>query len=920
MGTRCPKSRRSRQYILIAIIVFLLLIAILILIIHFATKRAKSKDPGWTPQCQYTHNEDFRIAVVNCHPDIGVTREKCKERGCCWITLSETSLNMGYPKCIYPKNYGYVFTGKKKTFANGWEMKLIKMNTTDYWDDVRTIALRVEEQTPYRLRIKYYDPNEARFEVPDSALPVKQNSAIKDPFNGTLYALGYNTTQVPFNINVRRTSNELTIFDTSLGGFTFSNQYLQLTITLPNNSKLYGLGGLSRSLKDSFSNSTYFLSHSIRSWQTWTLFSSSNARLEDGHNSHGAHPMYLCVEEDGNAHGLLLLNSYPMDIQHQPHPAITFNMLGGIIDIYLLLGPTPEDVIEQYTEIVGRPFMPPYWALGLHLHLPQIQLPNQALSAIKFMNKHNLTFDSVILDADIDMQRDDFTWMMKNLSSMLKERQQRIILSVQPGIDDTDLTKQGFVKDSTAQTSLLTQVDSKLVIMPDFGNNKAASVWERKLKQLYSKVPFSGLKLERNEPYTTIPGSINGCTDVYYNKPSYVPGAIGNSLDNNTLCMDAVHTWGNEQFRHVQVHNLYGHSMLKTTASVLTAFEEKKRFLLLSRSTFAGSGSFGGHWFTRQTSLSHLSQIKLSIISMLEYNLLGVSYVGERICNSKEGLLCQRSVHLGMFYPFVEFPYPFENSNSALRLDVIKRITRLAIETRYTLLPYLYTLFHQAHVKGSPVVRPMFYEFPYDKISNEKQFMWGPALLVTPYIYWGEHGIFDSYFPKGLWYDYYKGLKIISTGSRKSLDKSTDRINLHIRGGYIIPMQTSWNSTYKSRQEPLHLTVALDEKERAKGSLYWDDGITRNAYERGEYVIVSFEVVNNTLSVIGKKGEGRITNNFEKVEFRSVNIIGLETVPKRVTIDDGLLVEEQLLWEDKILKLKEIKIPITRKIIITWED
>ena len=56
-----------------------------------------------------------------------------------------------------------------------------------------------------------------------------------------------------------------------------------------------------------------------------------------------------------------------VEVELQPSPAATFRTIGGVLDFYIFTGPTPENVVQQYTELVGRPFMPPYWALGFHL-------------------------------------------------------------------------------------------------------------------------------------------------------------------------------------------------------------------------------------------------------------------------------------------------------------------------------------------------------------------------------------------------------------------------------------------------------------------------------------------------------------------------------------------------------------------------
>ena len=56
-----------------------------------------------------------------------------------------------------------------------------------------------------------------------------------------------------------------------------------------------------------------------------------------------------------------------MDVILSPAPAITYRTIGGIVDISIFLGPSPKEVVAQYIAFVGKPALPPYWALGFHL-------------------------------------------------------------------------------------------------------------------------------------------------------------------------------------------------------------------------------------------------------------------------------------------------------------------------------------------------------------------------------------------------------------------------------------------------------------------------------------------------------------------------------------------------------------------------
>ena len=79
----------------------------------------------------------------------------------------------------------------------------------------------------------------------------------------------------------------------------------------------------------------------------------------------------MFIEPDGRAAGVFIFNSnaqdYKLEQFDDDRSILTYRTIGGILDLFIFAGPRPEDVIRQYQSVIGRPFMPPYWALGFQL-------------------------------------------------------------------------------------------------------------------------------------------------------------------------------------------------------------------------------------------------------------------------------------------------------------------------------------------------------------------------------------------------------------------------------------------------------------------------------------------------------------------------------------------------------------------------
>ncbi|KAL1763858.1 maltase-glucoamylase, intestinal [Sigmodon hispidus] len=284
-------------------------------------------------------------------------------------------------------------------------------------------------------------------------------------------------------------------------------------------------------------------------------------------NSYGVHPYYMGLEEDGNAHGVLLLNSNAMDVTFQPLPALTYRTTGGILDFFVFLGPTPELVTQQYTELIGRPVMVPYWSLGFQLCRYGYENDSEIANLYDEMVAKKIPYDVQYSDIDYMERQLDFTLSPKfsgfpDLINRMRANGMRVILILDPAISGNEtkpypaftrgVENDVFIRypnngsivwgkvwpdypdievDPSLDWNIQLELYRAYVAFPDFFRNSTVAWWKKEIQDLYTNplnstksLKFDGLWIDMNEPASFVNGAVpSGCSNSTLNHPPYMP-------------------------------------------------------------------------------------------------------------------------------------------------------------------------------------------------------------------------------------------------------------------------------------------------------------------------------------------------------------------------------------------------------------
>ncbi|NWS64217.1 LYAG glucosidase, partial [Chunga burmeisteri] len=728
-----------------------------------------------------------------------------------------------------------------------------------------------------------------------------------------LYGLRIN--RDPFGLVVYRQRGGQVLLNTTVAPLFFADQFLQISTSLPSRF----ISGLGEHLTPLVLNTA---------WSRVTLWNRDMAPTPQV-NLYGSHPFYLGMEDGGSAHGVFLLNSNAMDVLLQPSPALTWRTTGGILDFYVFLGPDPKSVVRQYLDVVGFPFMPPYWGLGFHLCRWGYSSTNITRQVVANMTAARFPLDVQWNDLDYMDAKRDFTFNKKSFKDypeMVRDfhrRGLRYIMIVDPGISssgppgtykpyDEGLKRGVFIRNATGQP-LIGKLWPGPTAFPDFTNPETHEWWHDLVKDFHDQVPFDGMWIDMNEPSNFVEGSQDGCPNNSLEQPPYVPGVFGGRLQAGTICASS------QQYLspHYDLHSLYGLTQAIASHDSTTPYQ-------------VGCGALGPHPPLLPPCASPIAggfsagpippvprspdALCTPSAEVLLFNLFGVPLVGADICGfvgdtSEE--LCVRWTQLGAFYPFMrnhndhgtrpQEPYAFSPAAQAAM--------RNALRLRYSLLPFLYTLFHRAHSAGETVARPLFLEFPKDPNTwaVDRQLMWGGGLLVTPVLEAGKTKV-SGYFPAGTWYSLAGDSTIHSKGQWILLPAPLDTINVHVRAGHILTLQEPAFSTAESRKKGMALVVALTPDGFARGDLFWDDGESWQTFERGDYTEILFLATHG--AVLSQLLWA--SAHLDGVLLEAVTVLGVTSPPRQ-----PVLTVLTLPSPPQVLRVP-VSLPMWEQFVISW--
>ncbi len=568
-----------------------------------------------------------------------------------------------------------------------------------------------------------------------------------------------------------------------------------------------------------------------------------NWTTDPPHQHHpGTDPLYMAIPillavRPGLSYGVFFNNTWRsrFSLGYDTLDEWMMEAENGELDYYIVYGPTPAEVTEGMSMLLGRMPLPPRWSLGHHQsrwsYSPEQEVRNVAAE----FRRRGIPCDAIHLDIDYMHGYRVFTWDSERfpdpagLIGDLRAQGFRIVTIIDPGVKiDPDYpvyqagVERGMFITHADGTIFQGYVWPDAAVFADYTRPEVREWWGDLHRRLVEQ-GVSGVWNDMNEPAVFDRPFSEGLSQV------------------GTVALEAEQGPENERTTHAEVHNLFGSGMAQACYEGLKRHMNNKRPFVLTRSGFAGIQRWGACWMGDNN--SWWQHLEMSMPQLMNMGLSGVPFVATDVggfFDHTTAELLVRWIQFGILSPMcrnhaaaetrMQEPWAFDAR--------VESIYRDYVELRYRLMPYLYSLFWEASEHGSPVLRPLLYHFPDDVSTYElhDQVMFGPAMMAAPVYHPGRVSR-AVYLPAGEWFDWWNDQCM--TGPTHVLAHAPlERMPLYVRAGSIIPMGPVMNYTDERPLDPLTLELYPGD---GSFTLYEDDGETF-AYQQGAFCTTRFSL------------------------------------------------------------------------------
>lgn len=642
-----------------------------------------------------------------------------------------------------------------------------------------------------------------------------------------------------------------------------SDHWISMKHLVDKDARIYGLGEKTRYLEKSNGN-----------YEMWN-------RDTNGFYTHNEDPLYMSIpfyivapptnQPTANNQYLGIFVDQPelsqFDVKHRAgRDKIGLAVASQTLDLFVIQGSGIRQIIQRYTDLTGKPFFPPKWALGYH-HSKYGAPKNQqeALELASQFRNREIPCDALYFDIQHMEAYKVFTWHSESFSDpekmiqQLHDRNFKTVTIVDPGVKlepgysvyDSGSNEDVYVKNKEGD-NFAGSVWPGLCVFPDFVQTRVRDWWAAQNKRLLD-IGIDGIWNDMNEPAIFF-GENELQQLVHQIKTKVDQGKpLDYSVKRRLIDMGAeasnglIHsTDSGQKVSHLHVHNTYGLYEAQATKKAFRDVKPQERNFILTRAGFSGIQNYAATWTGDNSST--WEHLRLSIFMTINLGLSGIPFSGPDVGGfdgDVEPELLTRWIQLGSVLPF------FRNHSS---IDTIPQepwsfgepyesINRRFIQFRYELLPYLYTLFYQAHKTGIPIIRPLFMEFPNDQQAStiQTEFMLGSSLLVAPAVE-REANKVHLYLPptrtgnEQYWQDWWTGETLLS--GHHIVDAPLDHLPLYLREDHGVP---TMNTVLNTEQTPSTLYLRCNLTNKVEVPIYDDDGHSFD-YQQGNYFKGNYEI------------------------------------------------------------------------------